>query len=261
MKTEYGKYTIYNNSNRAITVVNNETDHFITAVLQSGIIIFYSDTTIGNFSESINIDATSRVVFFNDEFIVKSDSPKYEITYSFANHSEKYDRMITEFNNCNEINKENSKISITDYECKMSPQKILYTKNSDIYVYGMLDLLIQKDNDKYYLVANLERYTYSSKFDQTFSGKVEISYDLVNKLRPIFAFPSVSATTEGDNGLIVEIGIFKCENINEYTDKYAQSKCINDIVFTNSIADKVADKFEHNFVEIKLDSVPIRIYY
>ena len=63
--------------------------------------------------------------------------------------------------------------------------------------------------------------------------------------------------TEGDNDLIVEIGIFKCENINEYADKYAQSKCINDIVFTNS----VADKFEHNFVEIKLDSVPIRIYY
>ena len=255
MKTEYGKYTIYNNSNRAITVVNNETDHFITAVLQSGIIIFYSDTTIGNFSESINIDATSRVVFFNDEFIVKSDSPKYEITYSFANHSEKYDRMITEFNNCNEINKENSKISIADYECKMSPQTIWYTKNREIYVYGMLDLLIQKENDQYYLVANL------NKDKQSLNGRVIISPDKVNKLRQIFAFPSVSATTEGDNGLIVEIGIFKCENINEYADKYAQSKCINDIVFTNSVADKVADKFEHNFVEIKLDSVPIRIYY
>lgn len=254
MKTEYGKYTIYNNSNRAITVVNNETDHFITAVLQSGIIIFYSDTTIGNFSESINIDATSRVVFFNDEFIVKSDSPKYEITYSFANHSEKYDRMITEFNNCNEINKENSKISIADYECKMSPQTIRYTKNREIYVYGMLDLLIQKENDQYYLVANL------NKDKQSFNGRVIISPDKVNKLRQIFAFPSVSVT-EGDNDLIVEIGIFKCENINEYADKYAQSKCINDIVFTNSVADKVADKFEHNFVEIKLDSVPIRIYY
>ena len=255
MKTEYGKYTIYNNSNRAITVVNNETDHFITAVLQSGIIIFYSDTTIGNFSESINIDATSRVVFFNDEFIVKSDSPKYEITYSFANHSEKYDRMITEFNNCNEINKENSKISIADYECKMSPQKILYTKNREIYVYGMLDLLIQKENDQYYLVANL------NKDKQSLNGRVIISPDKVNKLRQIFAFPSVSVTTEGDNGLIVEIGIFKCENINEYADKYAQSKCINDTVSINSVADKVADKFEHNFVEIKLDSVPIRIYY
>lgn len=254
MKTEYGKYTIYNNSNRAITVVNNETDHFITAVLQSGIIIFYSDTTIGNFSESINIDATSRVVFFNDEFIVKSDSPKYEITYSFANHSEKYDRMITEFNNCNEINKENSKISIADYECKMSPQTIRYTKNREIYVYGMLDLLIQKENDQYYLVANL------NKDKQSFNGRIIISPDKVNKLRQIFAFPSVSVT-EGDNDLIVEIGIFKCENINEYADKYAQSKCINDIVFTNSVADKVADKFEHNFVEIKLDSVPIRIYY
>ena len=254
MKTEYGKYTIYNNSNRAITVVNNETDHFITAVLQSGIIIFYSDTTIGNFSESINIDATSRVVFFNDEFIVKSDSPKYEITYSFANHSEKYDRMITEFNNCNEINKENSKISIADYECKMSPQTIRYTKNREIYVYGMLDLLIQKENDQYYLVANL------NKDKQSLNGRVIISPDKVNKLRQIFAFPSVSVT-EGDNDLIAEIGIFKCENINEYADKYAQSKCINDIVFTNSVADKVADKFEHNFVEIKLDSVPIRIYY
>ena len=254
MKTEYGKYTIYNNSNRAITVVNNETDHFITAVLQSGIIIFYSDTTIGNFSESINIDATSRVVFFNDEFIVKSDSPKYEITYSFANHSEKYDRMITEFNNCNEINKENSKISSADYECKMSPQTIRYTKNREIYVYGMLDLLIQKENDQYYLVANL------NKDKQSLNGRVIISPDKVNKLRQIFAFPSVSVT-EGDNNLIVEIGIFKCENINEYADKYAQSKCINDIVFTNSVADKVADKFEHNFVEIKLDSVPIRIYY
>ena len=254
MKTEYGKYTIYNNSNRAITVVNNETDHFITAVLQSGIIIFYFDTTIGNFSESINIDATSRVVFFNDEFIVKSDSPKYEITYSFANHSEKYDRMITEFNNCNEINKENSKISIADYECKMSPQTIRYTKNREIYVYGMLDLLIQKENDQYYLVANL------NKDKQSLNGRVIISPDKVNKLRQIFAFPSVSVT-EGDNNLIVEIGIFKCENINEYADKYAQSKCINDIVFTNSVADKVADKFEHNFVEIKLDSVPIRIYY
>ena len=254
MKTEYGKYTIYNNSNRAITVVNNETDHFITAVLQSGIIIFYSDTTIGNFSESINIDATSRVVFFNDEFIVKSDSPKYEITYSFANHSEKYDRMITEFNNCNEINKENSKISIADYECKMSPQTNRYTKNREIYVYGMLDLLIQKENDQYYLVANL------NKDKQSLNGRVIISPDKVNKLRQIFAFPSVSVT-EGDNNLIVEIGIFKCENINEYADKYAQSKCINDIVFTNSVADKVADKFEHNFVEIKLDSVPIRIYY
>ena len=254
MKTEYGKYTIYNNSNRAITVVNNETDHFITAVLQSGIIIFYSDTTIGNFSESINIDATSRVVFFNDEFIVKSDSPKYEITYSFANHSEKYDRMITEFNNCNEINKENSKISIADYECKMSPQTIRYTKNREIYVYGMLDLLIQKENDQYYLVANL------NKDKQSFNGRVIISPDKVNKLRQIFAFPSVSVT-EGDDDLIVEIGIFKCENINDYADKYAQSKCINDIVFTNSVADKVADKFEHNFVEIKLDSVPIRIYY
>ena len=254
MKTEYGKYTIYNNSNRAITVVNNETDHFITAVLQSGIIIFYSDTTIGNFSESINIDATSRVVFFNDEFIVKSDSPKYEITYSFANHSEKYDRMITEFNNCNEINKENSKISIADYECKMSPQTIRYTKNREIYVYGMLDLLIQKENDQYYLVANL------NKDKQSLNGRVIISPNKVNKLRQIFAFPSVSVT-EGDNDLIVEIGIFKCENINEYADKYAQSKCINDIVFTNSVADKVADKFEHNFVEIKLDSVPIRIYY
>ena len=254
MKTEYGKYTIYNNSNRAITVVNNETDHFITAVLQSGIIIFYSDTTIGNFSESINIDATSRVVFFNDEFIVKSDSPKYEITYSFANHSEKYDRMITEFNNCNEINKENSKIYIADYECKMSPQTIRYTKNREIYVYGMLDLLIQKENDQYYLVANL------NKDKQSLNGRVIISPDKVNKLRQIFAFPSVSVT-EGDNNLIVEIGIFKCENINEYADKYAQSKCINDIVFTNSVADKVADKFEHNFVEIKLDSVPIRIYY
>ena len=254
MKTEYGKYTIYNNSNRAITVVNNETDHFITAVLQSGIIIFYSDTTIGNFSESINIDATSRVVFFNDEFIVKSDSPKYEITYSFANHSEKYDRMITEFNNCNEINKENSKISIADYECKMSPQTIRYTKNREIYVYGMLDLLIQKENDQYYLVANL------NKDKQSLNGRVIISPDKVNKLRQIFAFPSVSVT-EGDNDLIVEIGIFKCENINDYADKYAQSKCINDIVFTNSVADKVADKFEHNFVEIKLDSVPIRIYY
>lgn len=254
MKTEYGKYTIYNNSNRAITVVNNETDHFITAVLQSGIIIFYSDTTIGNFSESINIDATSRVVFFNDEFIVKSDSPKYEITYSFANHSEKYDRMITEFNNYNEINKENSKISIADYECKMSPQTIRYTKNREIYVYGMLDLLIQKENDQYYLVANL------NKDKQSLNGRVIISPDKVNKLRQIFAFPSVSVT-EGDNDLIVEIGIFKCENINEYADKYAQSKCINDIVFTNSVADKVADKFEHNFVEIKLDSVPIRIYY
>ena len=254
MKTEYGKYTIYNNSNRAITVVNNETDHFITAVLQSGIIIFYSDTTIGNFSESINIDATSRVVFFNDEFIVKSDSPKYEITYSFANHSEKYDRMITEFNNCNEINKENSKISIADYECKMSPQTIRYTKNREIYVYGMLDLLIQKENDQYYLVANL------NKDKQSLNGRVIISPDKVNKLRQIFAFPSVSVT-EGDNNLIVEIGIFKCENINDYADKYAQSKCINDIVFTNSVADKVADKFEHNFVEIKLDSVPIRIYY
>lgn len=254
MKTEYGKYTIYNNSNRAITVVNNETDHFITAVLQSGIIIFYSDTTIGNFSESINIDATSRVVFFNDEFIVKSDSPKYEITYSFVNHSEKYDRMITEFNNCNEINKENSKISIADYECKMSPQTIRYTKNREIYVYGMLDLLIQKENDQYYLVANL------NKDKQSLNGRVIISPDKVNKLRQIFAFPSVSVT-EGDNDLIVEIGIFKCENINEYADKYAQSKCINDIVFTNSVADKVADKFEHNFVEIKLDSVPIRIYY
>ena len=254
MKTEYGKYTIYNNSNRAITVVNNETDHFITAVLQSGIIIFYSDTTIGNFSESINIDATSRVVFFNDEFIVKSDSPKYEITYSFANHSEKYDRMIIEFNNCNEINKENSKISIADYECKMSPQTIRYTKNREIYVYGMLDLLIQKENDQYYLVANL------NKDKQSLNGRVIISPDKVNKLRQIFAFPSVSVT-EGDNDLIVEIGIFKCENINEYADKYAQSKCINDIVFTNSVADKVADKFEHNFVEIKLDSVPIRIYY
>lgn len=254
MKTEYGKYTIYNNSNRAITVVNNETDHFITAVLQSGIIIFYSDTTIGNFSESINIDATSRVVFFNDEFIVKSDSPKYEITYSFANHSEKYDRMITEFNNCNEINKENSKISIADYECKMSPQTIRYTKNREIYVYGMLDLLIQKENDQYYLVANL------NKDKQSLNGRVIISPDKVNKLRQIFAFPSVSVT-EGDNDLIVEIGIFKYENINEYADKYAQSKCINDIVFTNSVADKVADKFEHNFVEIKLDSVPIRIYY
>ena len=254
MKTEYGKYTIYNNSNRAITVVNNETDHFITAVLQSGIIIFYSDTTIGNFSESINIDATSRVVFFNDEFIVKSDSPKYEITYSFANHSEKYDRMITEFNNCNEINKENSKISIADYECKMSPQTIRYTKNREIYVYGMIDLLIQKENDQYYLVANL------NKDKQSLNGRVIISPDKVNKLRQIFAFPSVSVT-EGDNDLIVEIGIFKCENINDYADKYAQSKCINDIVFTNSVADKVADKFEHNFVEIKLDSVPIRIYY
>lgn len=254
MKTEYGKYTIYNNSNRAITVVNNETDHFITAVLQSGIIIFYSDTTIGNFSESINIDATSRVVFFNDEFIVKSDSPKYEITYSFANHSEKYDRMITEFNNCNEINKENSKISIADYECKMSPQTIRYTKNREIYVYGMLDLLIQKENDQYYLVANL------NKDKQSLNGRVIISPDKVNKLRQIFAFPSISVT-EGDNDLIVEIGIFKCENINEYADKYAQSKCINDIVFTNSVADKVADKFEPNFVEIKLDSVPIRIYY
>ena len=254
MKTEYGKYTIYNNSNRAITVVNNETDHFITAVLQSGIIIFYSDTTIGNFSESINIDATSRVVFFNDEFIVKSDSPKYEITYSFANHSEKYDRMITEFNNCNEINKENSKISIADYECKMSPQTIRYTKNREIYVYGMLDLLIQKENDQYYLEANL------NKDKQSLNGRVIISPDKVNKLRQIFAFPSVSVT-EGDNDLIVEIGIFKCENINDYADKYAQSKCINDIVFTNSVADKVADKFEHNFVEIKLDSVPIRIYY
>ena len=118
----------------------------------------------------------------------------------------------------------------------------------------MLDLLIQKENDQYYLVANL------NKDKQSLNGRVIISPDKVNKLRQIFAFPSVSVT-EGDNNLIVEIGIFKCENINEYADKYAQSKCINDIVFTNSVADKVADKFEHNFVEIKLDSVPIRIYY
>lgn len=105
------------------------------------------------------------------------------------------------------------------------------------------------------MVANL------NKDKQSLNGRVIISPDKVNKLRQIFAFPSVSVTTEGDNGLIVEIGIFKCENINEYADKYDQSKCINDTVSINSVADKVADKFEHNFVEIKLDFVPIRIYY
>ena len=165
--------------------------------------------------------------------------------------------MIDEFNGHNEIN---NGISIADYECKMNPQKILYTKNSDVYAYGMLDLLIQKDNDKYYLVANLERYTYSSKFDQTFSGKVEISSDLVNKLRPVFAFPSISTITEGNNEDISEIRIFKCTSISNYADKavkavpsvFSHSDLHNSIV-TNKVVD--------NHVEIKLGYVPVKIYY
>lgn len=258
MKTEQGKYTIYSkNSNTIITVVNNETDHFITAVLQTGRISFYSDTTIGNFSESINVDTTSMAIFFNGEFIVKLDSPKYEISYSFANHSEKYDKMLAEFNGHNDAN---NGISIADYECKMSPQKILYTKNSDVYAYGMLDLLIQKDNDKYYLVANLEKYTYSSKFDQTFSGKVEISSDLVNKLRPVFAFPSISTITEGNNEDISEIILFKCTSISNYADKVVQavSSVSSHSDHYNSI---VTGKVVNHYVEIKLGYVPVKIYY
>lgn len=257
MKTEQGKYTIYsNNSNTVITVLNNETDHFIVAAIKFGSIAFYSDTTIGDFCESVKTDPTSRIAF-DDNFIVKSDSDTYEIAYSFANHSKNYDKMLAEFNGHNEAN---NGISIADYECKLSPQKILYTKNGDVYAYGMLDLLIQKDNDKYYLVANLERYTYSSKFDQTFSGKVEISSDLVNKLRPVFAFPSISTITEGNNEDISEIRIFKCTSISNYADKavkavpsvFSHSDLHNSIV-TNKVVD--------NHVEIKLGYVPVKIYY
>lgn len=253
MKTEQGKYTIYsNNSNTVITVLNNENDHFIAAAIKSGLITFYSDTTIGDFCESIKTDTTSRIAF-DGNFIVKSDSDNYEITYSFANHSKNYDRMMDEFNGYNEINKKNNKISIADYECKMSPQKILYTKNSDVYLYGMLDFLIQKENDQYYLVANLERCKYHTKDEQSFNERVIISSDLVNKLRPVFAFPSASVTTEGDNGMIIEIRIFK----REWIDKSIPSKYTENAVCINSISDKV----KNNYVEIKLDYIPVRIYY
>lgn len=254
MKTEQGKYTIYsNNSNTVITVLNNENDHFIAAAIKSGLIAFYSDTTIGDFCESIKTDTTSRIAF-DGNFIVKSDSDNYEITYSFANHSKDYDRMLAEFNGHNEAN---NGISIADYECKMSPQKILYTKNSNVYAYGMLDLLIQKDNDKYYLVANLERYTYSSKFDQTFSGKVEISSDLVNKLRPVFAFPSISTITEGNNEDISEIKIVNCTSISNYADKAVPFVSSHSDLNNSIVTDKTVD----NCVEIKLGYVPVRIYY
>ena len=70
MKTEQGKYTIYNNnSNTVITVLNNENDHFIAAAIKSGLIAFYSDTTIGDFCESIKTDPTSRITF-DGNFIV-----------------------------------------------------------------------------------------------------------------------------------------------------------------------------------------------
>ncbi len=247
MKTEYGKYIIYNNDNRAITVVNNETDHFITAVLQTGRISFYSDTTIGCFSESINIDTTSMVIFFNGEFIVKSDSPKYEITYSFVNHSAKYDALMKEFNGIPNTDAKVRKICNTSYDCKMQPQRILFSKNNDIYAYGTLNLMIKTEHGIQYLTASLEKFSCHTKITQIFENKIQLPQHLVNYLRPVFAFPLVSIITEGDNDNIVEIRVVKnCE--------FGSSNLTN-------TAYGVTDKADSMRITIKLGDIPVAIYY
>lgn len=234
MKKEDGKYTIYSNCSTAITAINKETDHFITALLKSDVIVFYSDTTISKFSEKLEINATSTIAFIDGNFIVKTDLPNYELTYSFANHSDRYDQMMKEFNELPKGSIVN--LSIADYECKMSPQPILYTKNNDVYKYGMIELLIQKDKDKFYIIANMEKYTYQNESDRIVSGIVEITPDQVNKLRPIFAYPSVGTVIEGNNRNIIEIKIFMHNDNNSPID-------------------------EGNYVELNLSYIKTRIYY
>lgn len=246
MKTECGKYIIYNNDNTSITVLNKETDHFITAVLKTGIIQFYSDTIMGDFSESIKINATSKIVFDND-FLVKTNLENCEITYSFANHSTEYDALMKEFNGIPNTDAKARKICNTSYDCKMQPQRILFSKNNDIYAYGTLNLMIKTEHGIQYLTASLEKFSCHTKITQIFENKIQLPQHLVNYLRPVFAFPLVSIITEGDNDNIVEIRVVKnCE--------FGSSNLTN-------TAYGVTDKADSMRITIKLGDIPVAIYY